>query len=157
MASSLELDLEVQNAEKIEKMLADLGLDIKDMRSAMDDVGKSTIKYFSGQVFASRGSTIGDRWPRLSDKYATWKAKRWAGKPVLVRTGTMQSSFTKKASNMEVVIGNSAPYFKYHQSSEPRKKIPRRAMIGIYTGMQDDVTKTIAAALSKKIRERTGR
>ena len=53
---------------------------------------------------------------------------------------------------MSVTITNDAPWFKYHQSSAPRTKIPRRVMIGVYTGMQDDVTNIIAAALSESPR-----
>ncbi|PYE13342.1 virion morphogenesis family protein [Williamsia limnetica] len=125
----------------------------------MDAVGRATINYFSGQVFASRGDTIngGQRWQRLNDSYAAQKAKDYSGRPVLVRTGHMQSSFKHKADDSSVVVRNTAKYFPYHQSSAPRTKLPRRVMIGVYQGMQADVTATIAAALSKKIRDRTGR
>lgn len=154
MADSLELSLEVKNAEQVAKMLTNIGLDINDLQGAMSDVGDHAKKYFGGQVFASRGGVLGQPWPRLSTAYAAQKAKRYPGRPVLVRTGLMQRSFTSKPTAMSVTITNNAPYFKYHQSSAARKKIPRRVMIGIYTGMQSDVTNIIAAALSKKIQAR---
>lgn len=154
MADSLELSLEVKNAEQVAKMLTNIGLDINDLQGAMSDVGDHAKKYFGGQVFASRGGVLGQTWPRLSTAYAARKAKRYPGRPVLVRTGLMQRSFTSKPTAMSVTITNNAPYFKYHQSSAARKKIPRRVMIGIYTGMQTDVTNIIAAALTKKIQSR---
>jgi len=155
MADSLELSLEVKNAEQVAKMLTNIGLDINDLQGAMSDVGDHAKKYFGGQVFASRGGVLGQTWPRLSTAYAARKAKRYPGRPVLVRTGLMQRSFTSKPTAMSVTITNNAPYFKYHQSSAARKKIPRRVMIGIYTGMQTDVTNIIAAALTKKIQSRS--
>lgn len=156
MADSLDMKLEVEGAEQVKKMLTDLGLSVRDLKGAMTDVGDRAKKYFGGQVFASRGGVLGQPWPRLSPAYAAQKAKRYPGRPVLVRTGVMQRSFVSRASTMSVEITNTAPWFKYHQSSAPRTKMPRRAMLGIYSGMQADVTNIIAAALAKKIKQRAG-
>lgn len=156
MADSLDIRLEVKGDKEIVQMLAGVGLDVKDLRGAMADVGTHAKKYFGGQVFASRGGALGQSWPRLSANYAAQKAKRFPGRPPLVRTGIMQRSFTSNPSAMSVTIGNNAPWFKYHQSSAPRTKIPRRVMIGVYSGMQSDVTNIIAKALSQKIAKRAG-
>lgn len=156
MADSLELDLEIKGVKEVTKMLTNVGLDVRDLKGAMADVGDHAKKYFGGQVFASRGGVLGQTWPRLSPSYAARKAKRYPGRPVLVRTGLMQRSFTSTPSNMSVTIGNDAPWFKYHQSSAARTKIPRRVMIGIYNGMQEDVTGIIATALAKKIKRSAG-
>lgn len=159
MADGLNLKLEVKGDQEIKRMLVGIGLDLRNLRSAMDEVGRSTTKYFSGQVFASRGATLngGQRWQRLNDRYAVQKARRYPGRPLLVRTGKMQNSFRYSSTGTSVTIENSAPHFVYHQSSAPRRVLPRRVMIGVYQGMQDDVTRTIAAVLSRKIRERSGR
>lgn len=154
MAGSTSLSLDVKGTAEVSAMLNGLGLDIQDLKGAMTDVGDRAIKVFSGQVFASQGGFIDQQWPRLSPRYAVEKAKHWAGRPPLVRTGVMQRSFVKAVGPMEVTVSNSASYFKYHQSSAARRKLPRRAMIGIYQGMQSDVTNTIAAALSRKIAAR---
>lgn len=156
MADSLDMRLEVKGDKEIVKMLTGVGLDVKDLKGAMTDVGNHAKKYFGGQVFASRGGVLGQTWPRLSSAYAAQKAKRYPGRPVLVRTGVMQRSFVSNPSNMSVTISNDDPKFKYHQSSAARKKIPRRVMIGVYSGMQSDVTNIIARALTKKIQSRAG-
>lgn len=156
MADSLDLSLEVQNAEQVKQMLTNLSLDLNDLKGAMTDVGTHAKKYFGGQVFSSRGGVLGATWPRLSPAYAAQKAKHYPGRPILVRTGVMQKSFVSSPSSMSVTIANDAPWFKYHQSSAARKKIPRRVMIGVYSGMQDDVTNIIARALSQKIAKRVG-
>lgn len=155
MANSLELTLEMIGEEKIKSMISGLGLDMKDLKPAMEEVGRGAVKTFSGVVFTSRGQRIGENWPRLSPGYAARKAKRYAGSPVLVRTGAMKSRFTHAADNTSVTISNPDPKFRYHQSSAPRSKIPRRAMIGIYPSLNSDVKRSVAAVIARKIKERS--
>lgn len=156
MADNLELDMEVKGVKEATKMLTAVGLDVRDLKGAMTDVGDHAKKYFGGQVFASRGGVLGQPWPRLSPAYAAQKAKRYPGRLVLVRTGLMQRSSKSTPSNMSVTIYNDAPWFKYHQSSAARTKIPRRVMIGVYNGMQSDVTTIIARSLAAKIKRSVG-
>lgn len=150
-----QMEVDVQGAEEIKKMLSQLGLDVKDLKPAMDEVGRDVTKYFGGQVFASRGSVIGQPWQRLSDRYAAAKAKKWGSKPLLVASGRMQKSFRHKAGKMDVTIDNPTPYFKYHQSTDTRYVLPRRAMIGIYGTLQRDATNIIAKVLANKIKQRS--
>lgn len=150
-----QMEVDVQGAEEIKKMLSQLGLDVNDLKPAMDEVGRDVTKYFGGQVFASRGSVIGQPWQRLSDRYAAAKAKKWGSKPLLVASGRMQKSFRHKASKMDVTIDNTAPQFKYHQSTDTRYVLPRRAMIGIYGTLQRDATNIIAKVLANKIKQRS--
>lgn len=93
-----EMHVDVQGEEQIKRMLTELGLDFKDLKGAMKEVGTNTVKYFSGNVFASRGSTIGQPWQRLNDSYAVQKSKKWGTKPILVRSGRMQQSFRSHVS-----------------------------------------------------------
>lgn len=158
MADSLELSLEVSGEEQIKTMLTGLGMDLRNLRGAMNEVGRTQIKYFSGNVFASRGATIngGQRWQRLNDKYAARKAKKYPGRPLLVATGKMQGSFKYDSTGMSVTIYNTDPKFEYHQSSDTRRVLPRRVMLGVYSTMQRDVTTTIAKVISEKIKQRAG-
>ena len=147
--------MEALGADQIKSMLTGLGLDLRNMRGAMNEVGRGAIKTFSGPVFLSRGGKIGEAWPRLSDDYAARKAKKYSGRPILVRTGAMQNGFKYDSTGMSVTIHNTDPKFRYHQSTEDRKKIPRRAMIGIYEGLDNEVRNTIAAVIARKIKERS--
>ena len=155
MADSLELTLEALGEERIRTFLSGVGLDLRNLRGAMNEVGRGAVKTFSGPVFTSRGQFIGESWPRLSDDYAARKAKKYPGRPVLVRTGEMQGGFKYESTGMSVTIYNPVPHFEYHQSTDPRTKIPRRAMIGIYNGLDADVRNTIAAVIARKIKERS--
>ena len=154
MADSLELTLEALGEERIRTFLSGVGLDLRNLRGAMNEVGRGAVKTFSGPVFTSRGQFIGESWPRLSDDYAARKAKKYPGRPVLVRTGEMQGGFKYESTGMSVTIYNPVPHFIYHQSTAPRTKIPRRAMIGIYKGLDADVRNTVSAVIARKIQER---
>lgn len=155
MADALDVRLEVKGDKEVRQMLTGLGLDLRNLRGAMNEVGRDTIKYFRGPVFVSRGSVINQPWQRLTNRYAAQKAKRYPGRPILVRTGKMQGSFSYSSTGTSVLIFNTDPKFKYHQSSAQRHVLPRRAMIGIYNGMEADVTATIAKVIAQKIKERS--
>lgn len=152
--TGLDLDVRLEGEEQVKAMLTGLGLDLRDMKGAMTDVGENAKRFFSGQVFASRGGALGKSWPPLSPRYAVEKAKRYPGRPPLVRTGLMQRSFTSSPSPMSVTIGNDAPHFPYHQSSAARKRLPRRMMIGIYNGLERDVVGIIERAILVKLQRR---
>lgn len=154
MADSLDVALEVKGDAQVKRSLVAVGLGVRDLRSAMNEVGRGAVKTFSGPVFTSRGQFIGESWPRLSDDYAARKAKKYPGRPVLVRTGEMQGGFKYESTGMSVTIYNPVPHFIYHQSTAPRTKIPRRAMIGIYKGLDADVRNTVSAVIARKIQER---
>ncbi|MEV0360081.1 hypothetical protein AB0H71_28885 [Nocardia sp. NPDC050697] len=155
MANKMTLDLEVDGAKPIVQMLALIGGDLHDLRGAMQDIGRAGKPFFSGQVFASRGGVVGERWARLSPAYARWKARAYPGRPPLVRSGVMQRSFFYRTTSMSVTFGNHAPYFGYHQSSAERRKIPRRVMLKLTNQFHDDVVRIIAQGLARRIAARS--
>lgn len=118
----------------------------------MDALGKLTAEYAEGPIFNSEGGVIGARWQPLSTKYMNWKNKNTNQSSLLVFSGKMKDSFAWTAHSDYVEVGNNAPYFAYHQSSEPRTKMPRRQMIGfdetlknqIKTKMRSDITRKLA-------------
>ncbi|MDV7992061.1 phage virion morphogenesis protein [Rhodococcus sp. IEGM 1374] len=126
--NSTRIQLKISGDGDVKKMLHNLGLTVTDLRPAMQDTGKYLTKFFAGEVFASRGQIIGEPWQRLSEPYASRKAKLYR-KGVLVATGAMQKSFHYATTNTSVTITNDDPKFRYHQSDEPRSKIPRRVMM----------------------------
>ncbi len=62
--------------------------------------------------------------------------------PLMVRTGRLASSLVnpsdgetvRQISKTGLVLGTSVPYTKYHQSDEPRTKIPQRKVVFIDGG-----------------------
>lgn len=162
MAEGLDLRVEIEGSEAVVRMLNQVGLEVKDLRPAMQDIGQRAKRFFGGNVFASRGGAIGEPWPRLSDRYAAYKEsgkKRepnkgkgaYPGRPPLVKTGLMQRSFTYTTTAASVTITNKADHFKYHQSTATRTKIPRRAMMKLTDQFVSDAKTSVARELSKKI------
>lgn len=156
MADATTVSIQISGDKEVAKMLNDLGLEVKDLRPAMQDVGKYLKGFFAGEVFASRGGAIGERWPRLSNRYATQKAKKYPGRPMLVRTGLMQKSFTYKSQPLQVEISNKAPHFPYHQSSEPRTIMPYRPMMKVEAGdaQYDKIVEIINARIARTVKEK---
>lgn len=157
MADSTHIRVKISGDKDVRQMLHNIGLDVTELRPAMQEVGKYLKDFYSGEVFASRGQVIGERWPRLSEPYASYKARRYR-KGILVATGTMQKSFSYSTTNMSATITNTAPHFVYHQSTEPRTKIPRRAMMKLEDGDEryNMVVKIIESNLANKIAQRGG-
>lgn len=154
-SDALALSLKILGDRQIRDFLDGVGMDLRNMRGAMNEVGRNSIKYFSGTVFVSRGRSIHQPWPRLSAKYAARKARTFPGRPPLVRTDQMRSSFAYRSTGLTVTIYNTDSKFKYHQSTAPRKKIPRRAMLGINARLEQDVTRTIGLYMAQKIQRRS--
>ena len=148
----LSMSITISGTKKTQEKLKRLGSSLYDFKGAMGEIGAEGAKYYSNQAFASQGGVFGGRWASLSPRYAAIKAVLYPGRPMMVRTGKMQDSFTYAASSKEVLIGNSAPQFKYHQSTAPRSKMPRRAMMGVNDPVRKMVRTIIEADVRKKMR-----
>ena len=63
----------------------------------------------------------------------------------------MQFSFDHVSDRNSVTIFNNKSYFKYHQSTAPRKRLPRRQMIGASNGFRTIVARIIKEDVQRKI------
>jgi len=91
---------------------------------------KLSDRYMNSEIqknFSTEGSTLSDGWAQLSP--STLRQKK--GNNILVESGKMKKSFKSQLTSMKLTISNPTKYFKYHQSNRPRKKLPRRVMLGI--------------------------
>lgn len=87
--------------------------------------------------FKSEGAEGGEKWPELTAEYAGWKEVHFPGKPILQRTGDLESSLTsgkdpnavKVEGRKSLTLGSKVAYGIYHQSPGPRKRLPRRPPI----------------------------
>lgn len=156
MANGTSVHINIAGDKEVAKMLESVALEVNDLKPAMQDIGKYLKSFFAGEVFASRGSVIGHPWMRLSDDYAARKAKKYPGRSLLVRTGTMQRSFVSKAQPLKVEISNSAKHFVYHQSSDGRTIMPYRPMMDVQTNdaRYQKIVQMITAHLAKAIKEK---
>ncbi len=89
--------------------------------------------------FETEGAYGGQSWVGLSRLTIEARKRRgFAAAPILVMTGDLKDSLTKRTAQTINVItprmwiyGTSADYGIFHQSRMPRRKIPRRAFLVI--------------------------
>lgn len=141
----LNLEIQVRGDKETIRRLTAAGESIHRLPDAMRETGVYLRGFFAGEVFASHGGVIGLPWPRLSARYEAAKTRKFGAQPPLVRTGLMQRSFRSSFSDNSARVFNTADYFKYHQSTLPRTKIPRRAMMDI-----DDTRARVIGGIVRK-------
>lgn len=108
-------------------------------------------RFFSGEVFTSRGRVIGKPWARLNDSYAAYKARLFPGRPPLIKSGEMNRGFFHKAMPRRLELGNRADHFAFHQ--EGTSSIPARVMMRVDTQRAARVGKYIAGDLSEQMQK----
>lgn len=147
----MQLTIQITGTKKVIRKLERLGPKLNNNKSAMVDIGRNAAKYYSNQGFNSQGGVFGRAWTPLKAATAIRKARRYPGRPPLVATGAMRDGFTYVAGSNQVLIGNKTDYFKYHQSTAPRTRLPRRAMMGINAPIRALVKTTIEADIRRKL------
>lgn len=129
----MQIQIEITGLDATIAKLDTIGTALKvGLAPAMTEIGIMGSRYFSGIAFQSKGSTFDNPWPALAASTVKDKEAHWRGLPDMVRTGRLRNSFSYKLEPNAVRLLNTAPYFAYHQSSaQPRKRLPRRQMIGV--------------------------
>lgn len=147
----MNISITVRGDKEVKAKLRRLGASIYDMKRAMQLIGRDVGNYFSTQGFASQGGVFGSPWRQLNRRYAIRKAAEYPGRPPLVKTGEMKNSFEFEPGTNSVIIGNSSTHFKYHQSTLPRTRLPRRQMMGINEPVKRIIRQHIQDEVRRKI------
>lgn len=103
---------------------------VSDLRFAFKEIQRDWFKSNKAQ-FSLRGS---GQYPALSPQYAEQKRKRYGNKPILVASGRLMKSITGapnadsivRIGKISMILGTRVPHGIFHQSDEPRFKIPLR-------------------------------
>lgn len=124
----MDFEVDVSGVKDLQGRLTRLKASLLDWSSAMRAVGQSFKEYYSTVPFASRGSVFGDTWPDLNPAYKSQKAKKYPGRPILVRTGAMQKGFNFTSTRDSIRLGNQVKYFAKHQEGDG---VPQRIMLAL--------------------------
>ena len=116
-----------------------------DWTPAFQTTTEYLIEVFSTDVFEGEGAIIEEHWAPLSRAYAWQKQKMYPGKGILERTGAMKAQFSATYGPKFASITNTADYFKYHQSNQPRSKIPRRVMMKLAGEQRESIMRVFTA------------
>lgn len=145
----MEFTIEVTGVQNLQAKLGRLERTLMDWSDAMASIGKAYKAYYSSVPFASRGTIYGGKWPDLNPTYKSWKARKFPGRPMLVRTGKMMDSFTFTSSKNDMRIGNTAEYFEKHQKGEG---VPQRIVMALTDERRKAAVEILSKELSKKVR-----
>ena len=116
----IELKVDIEGEKQLSRRLITIPKNIGNFKKPLFRIG-GEVRGSIDTNFSGRGSLFG-RWvPRKDNK----------PHPILEKTGKMRSNFKQNLGPYYVEIYNPTPYFKYHQSNKPRKKLPRRVMMKI--------------------------
>ena len=135
------ISFNIEGEQQISRRLGILAGRVSDWTPAFEATATTLVALFSGEVFETEGSVIDESWAPLSAKYAKQKSKKYAGKGLLEATGTMRNGFVSFADASSARVWNDVEYFKYHQSNQPRNKIPRRVMMKLADQQRETVVK----------------
>ena len=80
--------------------------------------------------FVTEGGLVGGWKPLAPTTVAGRVREGYPGEhPILQKTGALRKSFYSFVDSKRAVISSKSPYFVYHQSRQPRKWLPRRAIL----------------------------
>lgn len=116
----IQLSVTLEGEKQLSRRLMTIPSDISDFKFPLFRIG-GEIRGAIDTNFSQRGALFGRWLPRKDNK----------PHPLLERTGSMRRNFKQKLGPDYIEIFNPSPYFKYHQSNQPRNKIPRRVMMKI--------------------------
>lgn len=113
------------------------------------------------EIAQSEGSKVGEKWPALAPSTQAYKAKRFPGRPMMVRTGDLINSFTNDKSprnifrhrGNQITWGSRSPYAKYHQLGGTKKgRPPKRVLFVMTKDLAADIGHTIAGDLLERVK-----
>lgn len=145
----MEFTIEIKGVSNLQAKLNRLERTLLDWGDAMAAIGKAYQAYFSSVPFASRGTIYGSKWPDLNPAYKSWKAKKFPGRPMLIRTGKMADSFTFRSTRNDMRLSNTAPYFEKHQKGEG---VPQRIVMALTEERRKAAIEILSQELSKKVK-----
>lgn len=155
----LRLTIELEGVREFDRTFTRFTANLRDFRQLWPGV-ITELRKITAEQFAAQGRGPTGKWKALSPKYAAWKAKRYPGAPILVRTGDLKQSLTSNSAHSIVratpdllEFGTSLPYAIYHQTRVPQKRLPRRPVFDFTEADKTRITKAIQVRLVKAGRD----
>jgi phage gpG-like protein len=148
---SFNLSWTIEGETQLSRNLLLLAEKVKDWTPAFEQTAYELKSTFQNEVFDTEGGAIEESWAPLSKAYAYAKAKKYPGKGILERTGTMRNSFMTLWRPDMAAVWNDCEYFKYHQSNQPRHVLPRRVMIKLAEAQRMQVVRIFTTYFSEVV------
>lgn len=131
----------IEGEQELSRQLLGVETNLRDFTRPLTTIAKNLTDLFSTEVFSSDGAVLGERWARLSPYTVAQKARSGWPPDTLVRTGAMKAGFKSIVTSDQATLYNTQDYFKYHQSNQPRFKLPRRVMMKLGNNQKEMIVK----------------
>lgn len=130
---------------------------LKDNTDVMEKVGKWFLSFLTEDVFATEGGALDSPWPELSPSTVADKVlSGYAGRGILQRTGTLQKGWQLYPTSTYALLKNPVPYAIYHDSDEPRTRLPQRKLVKFSSRVREEIDKRFKQAVIDKIKNVMG-
>lgn len=139
----VELKVSIEGEKQLSRRLLTIPEDISDWKIPLFRIG-GEVRGAIDTNFSQRGALFG-RWKPRKDNLPH---------PLLEKTSTMRRNFKQKLGPDYIEIFNPTPYFAYHQSNKPRKKIPRRIMMKLDKERKQFIQKEFQRHILKAMRSK---
>jgi phage gpG-like protein len=139
----MQLEVTLEGEKQVSRRLLIVADGIQNFEPPLRSIGSELQKTFQDN-FTQQGALFGG-WPARKKDYP------W---PILNKTGRMRQGFRQNLGKTELLLYNTVPYFKYHQSNKPRTKLPRRVMMKIDNDRKLFIVKTFQQYIVGLIRGR---
>jgi len=150
----LPLCIEVAGETAIHRGIARISEGLDDCRPVWPAIEDDFYALEKAQ-FASQGAEGGSPWAPLALSTAKWRAVRFPGNPILVRTGDLEKSLTDPhdpnavcvEGRGELTLGSRLPYGLYHQTGT--RRMPARPLIQFSEAFRSAVMRHIQTYLAR--------
>lgn len=139
--AGFQLQWSIEGDKQISRVLIGMASNLRDYTQPLSQSASLLKHTFSVDVFNTQGAAIGEKWQRLSPYTVAQKARQGMPDTPLIASGNMRASFQTAVTTTQATVSNSAPYFGYHQSKEPRSKLPRRVMMKLTNDLKEQVVR----------------
>ena len=119
MPDYFKLKFTIEGVPELSRVLAMTYQKVENMKKPLRASADLILRDVETQFRTEGGLTGG--WKPLTDPKATH--------PILQVSGSLRRSFYSLVDEKKAIVSSNSPYFMYHQSRLPRKKLPRRAML----------------------------
>lgn len=166
----LNVAVHITGLDNAQARMAAIGERLMDFTGALTSLAAKMTLFYEDTNFNSEGAALGTPWVPLKSKTEDEKLKKWPGRGMLERTGTMRKGFTSDITPQSLFISNDVPYFPYHQLGTGYggkvsfgigggggqhigrgRNLPARKMLGINTEIEDLIRTEIEADVRAKI------
>ena len=138
----LQLSINIEGEQQLSRVLLGMESSMQDYTYPFTESAQLLKNTFAVDVFNTQGGAIDESWAALSPATIAAKARKYGQTAPLIATGNMRASFVTEVTPMQATVSNSADYFRYHQSNQPRRSnLPRRVMMKLTDPLKEAIVK----------------